>query len=42
MKHINKNFGDFEAAKDINFGVEQGRMVALLGLVEAVRQQFLE
>ena len=31
MKHINKNFGDFEAAKDINFGVEQGKMVALLG-----------
>lgn len=31
MKHINKNFGDFEAAKDINFGVQQGRMVALLG-----------
>ena len=31
MKHINKNFGDYEAAKDINFGVEQGRMVALLG-----------
>ena len=27
MKHINKNFGDYEAAKDINFGVEQGRMV---------------
>lgn len=31
MKHINKNFGSFEAAKDINFGVKQGRMVALLG-----------
>ena len=31
MKHINKNFGDYEAAKDINFGVEQGKMVALLG-----------
>lgn len=31
MKHINKKFGDYEAAKDINFGVEQGKMVALLG-----------
>lgn len=31
MKHINKNFGDYEAAKDINFGVEQGKMIALLG-----------
>ena len=31
MKHINKNFGDFEAAKDINFGIEKGKLVALLG-----------
>lgn len=31
MKHINKNYGDYEAAKDIQFGVEQGKMVALLG-----------
>lgn len=31
MKHINKNFGDFEAAKDIDFGIEQGKLVALLG-----------
>lgn len=31
MKHIYKNFGDYEAAKDINFGIEQGKLVALLG-----------
>lgn len=31
MKHINKNFGDYEAAKDINFGIEQGKLIALLG-----------
>lgn len=31
MKHVNKNFGDYEAAKDVNFGVEQGKLVALLG-----------
>ncbi|MCD8323840.1 MAG: sulfate ABC transporter ATP-binding protein [Clostridiales bacterium] len=31
MKHINKNFGSYEAAKDISFGVEKGRLVALLG-----------
>ena len=31
MKQINKNFGDFEAAKNIDFGVEQGKLVALLG-----------
>lgn len=31
MKHINKSFGNFEAARDINFGIEQGKLVALLG-----------
>ncbi len=31
MKQINKNYGDFQAAKNINFGVEQGKLVALLG-----------
>lgn len=31
MKQINKNFGNYQAAKNINFGVEQGKLVALLG-----------
>ncbi len=31
MQYINKNFGSYEAAKDISFGVEQGKLVALLG-----------
>ena len=31
MKHVNKNFGDFQAAKDINFDIEKGKLVALLG-----------
>ncbi len=31
MKNICKNFDDYEAAKDISFGIEQGRLVALLG-----------
>ncbi len=31
MKNICKRFGDYEAAKDISFGVEQGKLVALLG-----------
>lgn len=31
MKNICKKFGDYEAAKDINFGIEQGKLVALLG-----------
>lgn len=31
MKNIYKNFGNFQAAKDISFGVEKGKLVALLG-----------
>lgn len=31
LENINKNFGSYEAAKDITFGVEQGKMAALLG-----------
>lgn len=31
LKNICKKFGDFEAAKDINWGIEQGKLVALLG-----------
>lgn len=31
LKNINKNYGDFEASKDVNFGIEKGRLVALLG-----------
>lgn len=31
MKNINKKFGNYEAAKNINFGIEQGKLVALLG-----------
>ena len=31
MKNINKSFGDFQAAKDINLGVEKGSLTALLG-----------
>ncbi len=31
MKDICKKFGDYEAAKNISFGIEQGNLVALLG-----------
>ncbi|MBQ7447367.1 MAG: sulfate ABC transporter ATP-binding protein [Eubacterium sp.] len=31
LKDINKNYGDFQASKDVNFGIEKGRLVALLG-----------
>ena len=31
MRDICKKFGDYEAAKHISFGIEQGKLVALLG-----------
>ena len=31
MKNICKKFGDYEAAKNISFGIEQGKLTALLG-----------
>lgn len=31
MKHINKSFGNFKASNDVSFGIEQGKLVALLG-----------
>ncbi|MCH5268840.1 MAG: ABC transporter ATP-binding protein [Lachnospiraceae bacterium] len=31
MKEICKKFGDYEAAKNIDFGIEKGKLVALLG-----------
>ncbi|MBQ9674196.1 MAG: ABC transporter ATP-binding protein [Ruminococcus sp.] len=31
LKHINKNYGNFQASKDVSFGIEQGKLVALLG-----------
>ena len=31
LKHINKSFGNFKASQDVSFGVEKGKLVALLG-----------
>lgn len=31
LKNINKNFGDFQASRDVTFGIEKGKLVALLG-----------
>ena len=31
MKHINKTFDGFHASRDVSFGVEKGKMAALLG-----------
>lgn len=31
LKNINKNFGDYEASKNINFSIEKGKLVGLLG-----------
>ena len=31
MKHIEKNYGSFHASRDVPFGVDKGKLVALLG-----------
>lgn len=31
LKHVNKSFGDFKASNDVSFGIEKGKLVALLG-----------
>ncbi|MCD8018554.1 MAG: ATP-binding cassette domain-containing protein, partial [Clostridiales bacterium] len=31
VEHITKKFGNYEASKDISFGVDEGKLVALLG-----------
>ena len=31
MKHINKTFDGFHASQDVCFGIEEGRLAALLG-----------
>ena len=31
LKNINKSFGTFKASNNVNFGVEKGKLVALLG-----------
>ena len=31
LKNINKNFGDYKASDNVNFGVEKGKLIGLLG-----------
>lgn len=31
MKHIEKHYGTFKASDDVSFGIEKGKLVALLG-----------
>lgn len=31
LKHINKMYANYQASKDINFGIEKGSLIALLG-----------
>ncbi len=42
MKNIYKQYGDFRASDNVSFGIEKGKLVALLGPSEAERQRFLE
>ena len=31
LKNINKTFGTYQASKDVSFGIEKGKLIALLG-----------
>lgn len=31
LKNINKQFGDFQASKNVSFGIEKGKLIGLLG-----------
>ena len=31
VKNVNKSFGNFKASDDVSFGIEQGKLIALLG-----------
>ena len=37
MRDICKNYGNFRASDHVSFGIEKGKLVALLGLPEAER-----
>ena len=37
MKDICKNYGDFRASDHVSFGIEKGKLVALLGPSEIGR-----
>lgn len=42
LKHINKSFGDFQASKDVNFGIEKENWLVFLDHPEVERQRFSE
>ena len=31
LQNINKTFGDYQASKDVSFGIEKGKLIGLLG-----------
>ena len=39
MKDICKNYGDFRASDHVSFGIEKGKLVALLGPSGVARQR---
>ena len=41
LKNINKNYGDYKASDDVNFGIERGKLVALLGPSGSVKTKIL-
>lgn len=41
LKNINKNFGDYKASDNVNFGVEKGKLIGLLGPSGSVKTTIL-
>ena len=31
LKNINKTYGSYQASKNVNFGIEKGKLIGLLG-----------
>ena len=33
LKNINKTYGSYQASKNVNFGIEKGKLIGLLGTI---------
>lgn len=40
LKNINKTFGNYKASDNVNFTIEQGKLIGLLGRRAAEKPQF--
>ena len=42
LKNINKTYGSYQASRNVNFGIEKGKLIGLLDQAEAEKQPFFE